>query len=78
MMNREKDFIKIDDFQVFPFLIVFVLDFQRNLVLALIFTKSPCLIMLSQAETSLMLWLDGNGFVKRAALFGSCRHTSQK
>ena len=35
------------------------------------------LVFLKPAETSLMLWLHGNGFIKRVALFGSCRHISQ-
>ena len=41
-------------------------------------TKSLCLVLLSPAEASLMLWLYGNGSIKRAALLGYCRHTSQK
>ena len=46
--------------------------------LALNFTKSFCLVLLRSAEESLMLWLYGNGFIKKAVLNGFCRHTSQK
>ena len=40
---------------------------QKSDVLALMFTKFLCLVLLGPAETSLMLWLHENGFIKRAA-----------
>ena len=40
--------------------------------------KSLFLAWLRTAETSLMLWSQGNSFIKSAALFGSCKDTSQK
>ena len=72
MLSTKKDFIKINEFQVFPVLV------DETDVLALTCTKSPCLVLLRPSETSLMLCLYGNGFMKRAFLFGFCRHTSQK
>ena len=48
------------------------------MILDLTFTKALCLVMLRLAETSLIIWLYGNCFIKRAGLSGSWRHTSQK
>ena len=48
------------------------------MIFPLTFTKFLCLVLLRSAETSLMLWFYGNGFIEGAALFGSCKHTSQK
>ena len=69
MLNRKRYFIKVDDFQGFPVLVVLWLDFQQRLmVLALTFTKSLCLLLLRPAEVSLMLQLYENGSIKRPAL----------
>ena len=38
------------------------------IIFVLIFKESLCLVLLRPAETSLMLWLHGNGFIKRADL----------
>ena len=38
------------------------------------FHKSLCVVLLRPAETSLMQWLSGNGFIKSAALSGSCKN----
>ena len=67
MLSREKRLYKIDHFQVFP---------VSGEILALTSTKSFCLVLLNPAEISLMLY--GNDFIKRPALFGSCRQASQK
>ena len=42
--------------------------------LALTFPISLYVVLLRSPETSLRLWLYGNGFITRAALFGSCGH----
>ena len=68
MLNRGKDLKEIGDYHVSPVLVVKWLDYiYKFMILASAFTKS--------AETSLMLWLYGNDFIKRAAVFGSGRHT---
>ena len=75
---RTKDFIIIDDFQVFSSFSGTLVRFSIKIeVLALTDTKSLCLVLLRPVEISLMLWLYRNGFIKRAALFCSCRHLSQ-
>ena len=60
--HRAKDYLSLVRFSI------------RIDVLALTFAKSLSGIV----EASCMLWLYGKGFIKRAACFGSCRHTSQK
>ena len=75
----KKDFIKIDDSQVFSSFSGTLARFSIKIDnFGFDFHKIRCLILLRPAETSLMIWLYGNAFIKRAALFGSCRHTSQK
>ena len=55
MLNRKKDFIKIDSSIIFPVLVVLWSDFQYKLmILALTFTKFLCLVLLRPAEASLM------------------------
>ena len=56
----EKDFIKIDDFLIFASFSSTLVRLSIRIaivVLALTLTKSPCPVLLSPAETSLMLWL---------------------
>ena len=58
----KKDFIKIDDSQVFS-------SFSGTLVRFSITIDNFGFDLLRPAETSLMIWLYGNAFIKRAALF---------
>ena len=47
-------------------------------VSALNFARSFSLVLLGPAKTSLMPWLSGNGFIKRAGLFVPSTYLSQK
>ena len=58
--------------------VVLWLDYQQEFIIfALTFTRYLCLVLLRPAKTSLMLWLDGNDFIQRAALSGSCKVTKK-
>ena len=65
-------------FRLFKFSGTLVRFLLKLMILALTFTKSLCQVLLRPVKASLTLWLYGNCFAKKAALFGSHRHTSQK
>ena len=67
MLSGKKYVIKVDNFHVFPVLTVFWPECQQKfMILALTLAISLRLVVLKPAETSLMPWLYGNGFIKRA------------
>ena len=70
MLSRKPDFLKINDFEVFSALGVTLNRLSTEIdFLTLTFTKSLCVVLLSPAETSLMLTLCGNDFIKELLFF---------
>ena len=78
MLNRKR-FYKSQRFLGFStFSDTLVTFLNESMILALTFTKSLCLVLFRPAETSLMLWLYGNRFIKRAALRSESNEMSEK